>query len=144
VEQTAKRLGEIVMKYDLTQVQLNPPAESEVVGRLSKSLGFSLPESYIDFLQNHNGGEGFIGDNYIILWAAEELADFNREYEVATYAPGVFLFASDGGGEGYGFDLEDAAMPIVRLPFIGMERQYAERVAGNLPELFTRLADSDE
>ena len=132
------------MKYHLTEGALNDPAESEILSDLSTSVGVTLPKNYIDFLKQHNGGEGFIGDNYIIFWKAEELADFNREYEVETYAPGIFLFASSGGGEGYGFDTNEAAMPIVCIPFIGMDRRYAETVAYDLPDLFTRLADKDE
>lgn len=104
-------------------------------------MGVALPESYIEFLKKHDGGEGFIGDSYIIFWKAEELIDFNREYEVEIYAPGIFLFASNGGREGYGFDTEDTAMPVVRIPFIGMDRQYAISVASDLPDLFARLAD---
>src|SRR3989337_1937636 len=71
----------------------------------------------------------------LFFFKAEELADFNREYEVEKYAPGILLFASDGGGEGYGFDTEDAAMPIVRVPFIGMDRQYAVTIARDLADL---------
>ncbi|SDX80337.1 SMI1 / KNR4 family (SUKH-1) [Pseudomonas syringae] len=132
------------MRYDLTEGQLNGPADISAIDRLSTHLGIALPESYIDFLKKHDGGEGFIGDNYIIFWKAEELADFNREYEVETYAPGIFLFASSGGGEAYGFDTEEAAMPIVRIPFVGMDRQYAISVARDLPDLFVKLADRDE
>ncbi|MBK4994608.1 SMI1/KNR4 family protein [Pseudomonas sp. S37] len=129
------------MVYDLTEGQLNGPADKATVDGLSTNLGVALPKDYVEFLKAHNGGEGFIGDNYIIFWQAEELADFNREYEVATYAPGILLFASDGGGEGFGFDTEDAAMPIVRIPFIGMDRDYATPIARDLPDLFARLAD---
>jgi hypothetical protein len=128
------------MKYNLTEGEFNAPADLATIKALAISLGAELPESYLDFLKTHNGAEGFIGDNYIILWRAEELADFNREYEVQTYAPGILLFASSGGGEGYGFDMDDTTMPIVRIPFIGMERQYAEVVASDLPDLFTQLA----
>ncbi|NWB83727.1 MULTISPECIES: SMI1/KNR4 family protein [Pseudomonas] len=132
------------MGYDLTEGQLNAPVEFSAVDGLSTHLGIALPKSYIDFLKEHDGGEGFIGDNYIIFWKTEELADFNREYEVETYAPGIFLFASNGGGEAYGFDTQDAAMPIVRIPFIGMSRQYAISVARDIPDLFARLADRNE
>lgn len=128
------------MTYSLTEGQLNPPAEPGFVGELSAALGVTIPSDYLDFLQQHDGGEGFIGDNYIVLWKAEELADFNREYEVEKYAPGILLFGSDGGGEGYGFDTETAAMPIVRVPFIGMERRYATPVAQDFPDLFAKLA----
>lgn len=132
------------MEYHLTEGLLNGPAEIPAVDGLSTHLGVALPESYINFLKTHDGGEGFIGDSYIIFWKAEELVEFNREYEVETYAPGIFLFASNGGGEGYGFDTLDAAMPVVRIPFIGMNRQYAISVASDLPDLFARLADQNE
>ena len=128
------------MTYRLTEGQFDAPAEPDVVEGLSGSLRVALPSDYLAFLRQHNGGEGFIGDNYIIFWKAEELADFNREYEVEKYAPGILLFGSSGGGEGYGFDTQSAAMPIVRIPFIGMERRYATPVAKDFPDLFAKLA----
>ncbi|WP_246672093.1 MULTISPECIES: SMI1/KNR4 family protein [unclassified Mesorhizobium] len=128
--------------YFLTEGQLNEPAQSLVVDELSAILGVQLPEDYIDFLKKHNGGEGFINDNYIIFFKAEELVDFNREYEVEKYAPGILLFASNGGGEGYGFDTQDPDMPIVRVPFVGMNRKLALKTARNIADLFSRLAKS--
>jgi hypothetical protein len=77
----------------------------------------------------------------LFSFKAEELAQFNREYEVEKYAPGILLFASNGGVEGYGFDTDDAAMPIVQIPFIGMDRQSAETVARDVADLFARLED---
>jgi hypothetical protein len=141
VEPAAKNGGIMVrlMTYTLTEGQLDAPAYPNVVEGLSGSLGVSLPSDYLDFLRQHNGGEGFIGDNYIIFWRAEELVDFNREYEVDKYAPGILLFGSDGGGEGYGFDTQTDGMPIVSVPFIGMERRYAKPVAKNFPDLFAKL-----
>ncbi|WP_275787081.1 SMI1/KNR4 family protein [Pararhizobium gei] len=127
------------MGYSFTDLHLDAPVDPGLVDGLPASLGVALPEDYIDFLKMHNGGEGFIGDNYIIFWKAEELADFNREYEVEQYAPGILLFASSGGGEGYGFDTQSEGMPIVRVPFIGMTRDDAELVAQNLPDLFAKL-----
>jgi len=132
------------VRYILTEGQFDGPAESEVVDGLSARLGVELPKDYAAFLKEHNGGEGFVHDNYIIFFKAEELADFNREYEVEKYAPGILLFASNGGGEGYGFDTEDPAMPIVRIPFIGMNRQSAELIARDLADLFSRLGDENE
>ncbi len=140
VDQLLKDRG-IAVRYSLTEGQFNAPAESAVVDGLSAGLGAALPKDYTDFLKEHNGGEGFIRDSYIIFFKAEELADFNREYEVEKYAPDILLFASNGGGEGYGFDTEDPAMPIVRIPFIGMNRQSAETIARELSDLFSRLAD---
>ena len=128
------------MTYSLTEGQLDPPADPSVVDGLSSRLGVALPRDYLDFLRQHNGGEGFVGGHYIVFWKAEELADFNREYEVGKYAPGILLFGSNGGGEGYGFDTRSAAMPIVRVPFIGMELCQAIPVARDFPDLFVQLA----
>lgn len=128
------------MAYSFTEGELDLPADPDVVERLSSDLGVALPSDYLEFLREHNGGEGFLGENYIIFWKAEELSDFNREYEVESYAPGIFLFASSGGGEAYGFDTRSAGLPIVRIPFIGMDRRYAEPVATDFPDLFTKLA----
>lgn len=123
------------MAYSLTEGQLDPPADPGVVEGLSSVLQAALPRDYLDFLLQHNGGEGFIGDRYIVFWKAEELADFNREYEVGKYAPGMLLFGSHGGGEAYGFDTRSAAMPIVCVPFIGMELRYASPVAKDFADL---------
>jgi len=128
------------MAYRLTEGQLDPPASPDIVEGLSSSFGVALPRDYLDFLRRHNGGEGFVGDNYIVFWKAEELVDFNREYEVEKYAPGILMFGSDGGGEGYGFDTQLVAMPIVRVPFIGMERRYTTHVAKDFPDFFAQLA----
>ncbi|ESY06709.1 SMI1/KNR4 family protein [Mesorhizobium sp. M1148] len=129
------------MGYALTKGRFDPPAQAAVVDGLPASLGVTLPKDYANFLREHNGGEGFIGDSYIIFFKAEELVDFNREYEVEKYAPGILLFASNGGGEAYGFDTHDVEMPIVRIPFIFMERQSAETIARDLAGLFAALED---
>ncbi|MHB9363348.1 SMI1/KNR4 family protein [Mesorhizobium sp. LNJC403B00] len=129
------------MGYALTKGRFDPPAQAAVVDGLPASLGVTLPKDYANFLREHNGGEGFIGDSYIIFFKAEELVDFNREYEVEKYAPGILLFASNGGGEAYGFDTHDVEMPIVRIPFIFMERKSAETIARDLAGLFAALED---
>jgi len=127
--------------YSLTEGHFDPPADAAVVDALSSNLGVTLPKHYTKFLKEHNGGEGFIGESYIIFFKAEELVDFNREYQVEKYAPGILLFASNGGGEAYGFDTHDVEMPIVRIPFIFMERQSAETIARDLADLFATLED---
>jgi hypothetical protein len=124
--------------------QLSPPAPSEAVNDLVAATSErSLPSDYVDFLKRHNGGEGLVGKKYLILWKAEELMRFNREYEVEEYAPGIFLFGSSGGGEGYGFDFQDENCPVVRIPFVGMERRYARPVSKTFSDLFSRLASAD-
>lgn len=127
------------MTYNSIEGSLDAPASAEIIESLSSDLGVSLPAEYLDFLRQHNGGEGFIGQSYIVLWKAEQIIDFNREYEVEKYAPGIILFGSSGGGEGYGFDAQSADIHIVRIPFIGMNRRYAKFVATKFSSLFSHI-----
>lgn len=120
--------------------QLNKGAPKEAIQAAIAALGQSLPSDYLQFIGEHDGGEGFIGDSFLILWRSAELATFNREYEVEQYAPGIVLFGSDGGGEGYGFDAREATMPIVRIPFIGMDLRYATRIAEDFNSFLVQLA----
>lgn len=128
------------MIYQLVEGQLDPPADSRLVDELSSILGLPLPHDYLNFLKQHDGGEGFIGNSYVVFWRTSELADFNREYEVNRYAPGIFLFGSNGGGEGYGFDMESSELPVIQVPFIGMDRRLAERVASTFQDFFIQLS----
>src|SRR5262249_32199238 len=77
---------------------LNPPAERASIEALAE---YSLPQDYLDFLGQHNGGCGFLGNGaYADLWRAEDLIQRNRGYGVFEDAPDAFIFGSDGGGEG--------------------------------------------
>lgn len=118
---------------------LNDGASEEVLQAAALALGHTLPEDYVRFLRMNDGGEGFVGEHYLILWRAEELSQFNAEYEVAQDAPGLLLFGSTGGGEGYGFDTRDPSMPVVRVPFIGMDWRYAKPMASGLEDLLRQL-----
>jgi hypothetical protein len=123
----------------LREWDLNAGAAEESIRSAMASLPRSLPGDYLDFIRTYDGGEGFVGDNYLVLWRVEDLATFNREYEVDQYAPGLLMFGSDGGGEGYAFDTRAAAMPIVRVPFIGMDLRYARPVANTFTDLLAQL-----
>lgn len=126
-------------KYTLKDWHLNEGIPLEAVQASVLNLGRSLPSDYLQFISEHDGGEGFVGENYLILWRIDELATFNREYEVEIYAPGILLFGSNGGGEGYGFDTRETTMPVVRVPFIGMDLRYATRVADGFSDIFIQL-----
>lgn len=121
--------------------QLNPAASDAAILEAGSTCDDRLPLDYVEFLQKQDGGEGFIGENYLILWKAEELAVFNREYEVDKYAPGLLLFGSNGGGEGYAFDKRQQPMSVVRVPFIGMDLRYARPVADSFISLLSCLAE---
>lgn len=115
-------------------------ASEDALSQLDK---LCLPDDYLSILSESNGGEGFVGEEYFILWKAEELISFNKEYGVEKYAPGIFLFGSNGGGEGFGFDTRTKPYKVVEIPFIGMDLQYATPVADSFTHLLERMKASD-
>ena len=95
-------------------------ASEEAISSL-KCMCERLPEEYIEFLRTSNGAEGFIGNGYLSMWSAEDVVSLNQKYRVQEFAPGLLLFASDGGGTGYGFDCRTSnALPIVDVTFVGL------------------------
>ncbi|WP_218191712.1 SMI1/KNR4 family protein [Pseudomonas sp. B28(2017)] len=94
-----------------------------------------LPADYLSFLQSKNGDEGWLGEDYFILWRADDLVSLNHKYEVEHYAPGIFLFGSTGSGDAWGFDLRANPPTVVRIPFVGMAAGHVETVANSFSEL---------
>src|ERR1700733_13032938 len=86
------------------EFEAKPPANPALVARCQSHLKFRLPADYIQFLERMNGGEGFVGRNYLKAWSVEDLILYNKDYHVEERAPGLFLFGSSGCGEAFGFD----------------------------------------
>ncbi|UPG88325.1 SMI1/KNR4 family protein [Luteibacter aegosomaticola] len=111
---------------------------------LERALGAvanRLPDDYLRFIETSNGGAGFIGPNFINLWRVEEIASSNEDYESSRYAPGLLLFASNGAGEGFGFDLRQTDVKVVMVPFVGLGWADAIVLGDDLTGLFSRLAE---
>src|ERR1022692_4386940 len=121
----------------------HPPASVASLRNFELESDFRLPEAYVQFLQQTNGGEGFVGPNaYVILWRLEELLEMNKASQVAEFAPGLFLFGSDGGGEAFALDTRSNAKPIVSVPFVGMEVNLVRSIAPNFKEFLKELYTS--
>ena len=121
----------------------NSPCAPEIMAVVESHFGCMLPCDYKVFMSKHDGGEGFVGGHYVILWRAGELIDFNRNYEVSKYAPGLLIFGSNGGGEAFAFDTRHREeMRIRMVPFIGMSLKDAKLVADTFESFLVRLAES--
>ncbi len=126
-------------KVSLKNFYGNPPASVFSLQRFEKVSGFKLPEDYQLFLQGTNGGEGYLNANqYAILWRLEDLLQMNESYQVPEYAPGLFAFGSNGGGEALAFDKRSKEQPIVRVPFVGMDLSLVEIIAQRFKELINQ------
>lgn len=107
-------------------------------------FGIQFPADYKHFMASRDGGEGLVGSHYLILWRAGELIEFNRDYEVEKYAPGLVFFGSNGGGEAYAFDVRPGEkMEIRMVPFIGMSLRDAELIADTFESFLNRLVETD-
>lgn len=124
---------------DAARFEKNVPASEEALHAL-RSRFAGMPDDYTSWLQGANGGEGFLGDSYVILWRAEEIEQFNKEYEVEDYAPGLILIGSSGGGEGYAFDTRGTPWSVVSVPFIGMDLRHAIPVGRSFSEFMSHLS----
>lgn len=127
----------------IKNLELNPPITNKEFGKCEDDLLKKIPKEYLDFFRIGNGGDGFVGENsYIILWQCEELEAMNKAYKVDEYAPGLFIFGSDGGGEAFGFDTREADI-IVQIPFVGMDWKYAKKCGKSFFDFLVWLADRD-
>lgn len=101
-------------------------------------MPIDLPNDYIAYLEGTGVAEGFTEGlpGYFALWHPDEIQASNRDLHVATYAPGFLGFGTDGGGELLAFDGSGA---VFMLPMIGMEPQYANRIAASWREVVQRI-----
>jgi hypothetical protein len=126
----------------LERFNRNPPAAPESVHLAEAEAHLRLPVGYSEFMRGANGGEGFVGKAYVILWRVEELVPLNQAYEVAEYAPGLFLFGSDGGGEAFAFDTRADGKPVASVPFVGMDLNLVSPIAPDFDAFLEALAAS--
>ena len=69
----------------------NPGVNNELIPIIEKQLNIVFPKDYVTFLEWSNGGEGFIGENYISLWKIEDLVVLNKEYLIQKYLSKKFV-----------------------------------------------------
>ena len=118
-------------------------AQDNALRLTEEVFGKQLPCDYKEFLAYSNGGEGYFGKHYLILWKTDELGKFNKEYQVLEYAAGLILFGSNGGGEGFAFDTRVVPYKVVLVPFVGMDLQHAIPVADSFVGLLERMIRTD-
>jgi len=127
----------------LADFAVGSSSSNEALNDVEHAFGKRLPDDYRAFLLRYNGGEGFIGKHYLVLWQVEQLVDFNKGYEISKYAPGFIVFASTGGGEGFAFDTRANPYPIRQVPFIGMSLEDGIFVAENFTRLLERMIETE-
>ena len=111
--------------------------------KLEEEAEVQLEGKYCEFepfVKEMISGEGMVGEeSYLILWAKNELEQLNQDYEVDVYLHDILLIGSDGGDMAYGINAQGE---YVEVPFIGMDDDEVEVVAGDFDEFISYLWDN--
>jgi len=93
-------------------------ATEQELDAAAAALGIELPEDYRAVMRRINGGDCDFGDAWIVLYSLEAAIERNAVFKEAGFPPFIF-FGSDGGGEGYAWDLRpERRSRYVAVPFI--------------------------
>lgn len=111
----------------------NRPPKEEDIQEFVNSINFKLPSGFIEFFKQRNGAEYQGINGFLILWPLTDMIELNKEYNVDEYAPGFFIFGSDGGDSSY--CIEKVTGYIYEMPFIGMSNQEASFICKSFTEL---------
>src|SRR5438067_2879887 len=134
------------MTGDLTQllagVRLVPKgAPDEQIARVESEMDCKLPDDVKALLAEHDGGRGTLGPRKrpFELWSIQRIADECEAQEVTRAVPGLVLFGSDGGSEGYGWFPEASGKKYGRLPLLAAGPHEFEGLADSFPGLVKAL-----
>lgn len=93
-------------------------ASREAIAAAEAALGTSLPTSLSAFVELADGAEGWVAGDYLAMWPVGRLGELNDRARIASFAPSLVAFATNGGGEGYFFDR--ATGEFINSPMIGL------------------------
>ena len=130
---------------DLEKIGWNSNKETNLddISIVEERLHIVFPEDYLEFLKWSNGGEGYIGKNYVSLWKVEDLEVLNREYQIQTYlSKGYLGIGTDGGGICYGFCLEKQ-FAIFKCPLGDLDINEITIVANSIKDFFCNVLVSE-
>lgn len=126
----------MIEKKYFSKFQQNPGLSIENASKIKTSI--NLPTDYYELLEYTNGGKGFIGEEYIILYELEELENINNEYNVSTFIPDLYLIGSNGSSEAIAIDFSNHEIKYVLIPFIFDKNDQIE-LGRTINELLERI-----
>mgnify|MGYP003626296418 CR=1 FL=1 len=108
---------------------------------ISLKLPKRLPTDYIEFLKKFNGGEGFVGEEYLVLEKAEKLLERNKNYKIEEFDKNIFLIGGNGAGEGVAIDFRNDKPRYILIPLI-FEYDAILYLGKNIKELFEQIYEN--
>ena len=99
--------------------------------------GLELPEDYLEFMSEHNGGEGPLGENnYGRFYMMEELEEINEMYDVQTSWPGYVVI---GGIDDTFWAYNPAEKIYCQIDSINIAEDTYYTVSGSLEEFLEKM-----
>jgi hypothetical protein len=108
------------------------PADTAALRELGVALGIVWPHEFVELMSITNGGEGWVGESYLSVYELDQIARFNSP----EFHPGLVLFGSDGGGEGFAFRKSSTPPDIVMANLVGPDPAIPQ---GDLSQFTDRL-----
>ena len=135
------------MNFEITKFfenfEKNLPIELVKIQEVAKAINLDLPSEYLEIFSFMNGGEGFIGDNFCRLYPLDELVSLNESFSVKEFAPEIFIFGSNGGGEAFAFNIAESPYVIIKIPFIPMDLDFTNLIGQTVSEFFSSFSTSE-
>jgi len=103
--------------------------------------GLELPPDLRDFLSRHDGGRGTVGKRPLVLWSAEQIARESEVQEVSLATPGLLLFGTDGGAEGYAYLSRMQRGRYGRISLLAAGAHEFESLGDSLDEMLKAIAE---
>ena len=114
----------------------------DALAAAEEELECKLPQDVKALLQEHDGGEGTLGPRKrpLQLWPLQRIRAECEAQEVTRAVPGLVLFASDGGSEGYGWLPRLKKGRYGRISLLAAGAHEFEPLGDSLEELVRALA----
>ena len=126
----------MIKKEYLDKFDGNSGVSSELLNSIK--LPERLPSDYIELIKNYNGGEGFVGEEYLILEKVEEFLEVNESCGIEEFDNNIFLIGSNGGGEAVAIDFRNKKPIYILIPYI-FEYEAIIELGTSLEEFFERI-----
>ena len=100
-----------------------------------------LPKDLAALLAERDGGQGTVGARArpLTLWSAAQIRSEAQAQEVSLAVPGLLLFGTDGGAEGYGYLPRLKSGRYGRISLLAAGAHEFEPLADSLADLLRQL-----
>ena len=118
-------------------------ASEDALAAAEEELECKLPQDVTALLREHDGGEGTLGPRKrpLQLWSLQRIRAECEAQEVTRAVPGLVLFASDGGSEGYGWLPRLKKGRYGRISLLAAGAHEFEPLGDSLEKLLRALAE---